>query len=131
MSPALSTLSYVAIFAALLWVPYVLAMFMTRPLMDVFGYPDNPAPLPNWAERAKRAHMNLLENLVPFAALVIVSELVKADAAATASAATIFLYARLVHWLVYVLKVPFLRTLAFLAGVAAMLLIYLEIVAVF
>ncbi|MEO1149652.1 MAG: MAPEG family protein [Pseudomonadota bacterium] len=126
MSGALTILAYVSIFAAFLWVPYILGAFFTRGF-GILGYPVDLKPLPAWAKRAERAHLNLLENLPPFAALVIVAEFAKADAAATAMWASVFLVARLIHWLVFVLKIPVLRTLAFVAGFVAQLMIFLQI----
>ena len=38
-----------------------------------FGNRDKPLELPPWAARAKRAHANLVENLAPFAVLVLVA----------------------------------------------------------
>ena len=128
MSPALTALAYVSLLAACLWAPYVLGAFFTRGF-GLLGYPDDPKPLPAWARRAERAHLNLLENLAPFAALVIIAEFAAADAAATGFWAGVFLLARLVHWFVFVLKIPVLRTLAFLAGFAAQVMIFLQIMA--
>ena len=71
-----------------------------------------------------------LENLAPFADLVIVAELANADAAATGLWASVFFLARLVHWLVFVLKIPVLRTLAFVTGFGAQAMIFLEIMKV-
>ena len=47
-------------------------------------------PLPGWAERAKRAHINMAENLAPFAALVLVAHVTGAANATTAMGAAIF-----------------------------------------
>lgn len=129
MSAALTTLAYVSIFAAILWAPYIVGAFMTRGFA-ILGYPEDPKPLPAWAKRAERAHLNLLENLPPFAALVIVAEFAKADPGATAMWASVFLIARLLHWVVFVLKIPVLRTLTFVAGFVAQLMIFLQIMAV-
>ena len=57
MSPALTVLAYVSIFAASLWVPYILGAFFKRGF-GILGYPDNPEPLPAWAKRAERADLN-------------------------------------------------------------------------
>ncbi len=126
MSSALITLTYLSFLTACLWVPYILGAFFVRGF-GILGYPDDPKPLPGWAVRAQRAHLNLLENLAPFAALVIVAEFAKADAATVGLWASVFFAARIVHWLVFVLKIPVLRTLAFLGGFAAQAMIFVEI----
>ena len=43
-------------------------------LPDAVGYPATPKPLAPWAQRMKAAHYNAVENLVLFAALVLVAE---------------------------------------------------------
>ena len=130
MSSALLSLAYAAIFAAVMWLPYILAAFVSRGLFGVLGYPDDPKPLPGWAARAKRAHQNYIENLAPFAALVLVAELSGADAAAVGLWASVFLVARLAHWVVFILKIPVLRTLAFLVGFGATAMVFNEILKV-
>jgi MAPEG family len=57
-----------------LWVPYVLNEILVRGLVDAVGYPENPKPLAKWAQRLRAAHYNTVENLVVFAALVLVAQ---------------------------------------------------------
>ena len=42
-------------------------------VMPLFGNREGLSPLTGWAGRAYRAHHNMLENLVLFAALVLIS----------------------------------------------------------
>jgi hypothetical protein len=58
---------------AILWIPYVLSRIQTWGLVDAVGYPANPPEAPAWAKRAARVHSNMVENLAPFAALVLVA----------------------------------------------------------
>jgi len=127
MSQALTVLAYTSVFLVVLWVPYILAAFYVRGVLEVLGYPESPKPLPAWADRAKRAHENLVQNFAPFAALVIIAEFASADAAAVGRWAAIFLMARIAHWAIYILKIPVIRTLAFLVGFAAQVMIFLAI----
>lgn len=127
MSVAMEMLTYTTVFIILMWVPYITAAFFTRGIFGVLGYPENPQPLQGWADRAKRAHENLVQNYAPFAALVIIAELAGAESNSVGYWAGIFLLARIVHWVVYILKVPVVRTLAFLTGFAAQLMILVEI----
>ena len=76
-----------------------------------FGNRDTPVESPAWAARARRAHANLVENLVPFAALVLVAHVAGKASATTALGATIFFWGRVAHLVVYVLGIPYLRTL--------------------
>ena len=74
LTTELRLLTYTAFICLLLWVPYVLGVIRTRGLVRAVGYPSGIADdLPPWAQRAERAHMNLVENLAPFAALVLVA----------------------------------------------------------
>jgi uncharacterized MAPEG superfamily protein len=109
-----------AALALLMWVPYVLNRTMVLGLTDTVGYPTNPKPLAPWADRLKKAHANHIENLVPFAAIVLVANATGLSGPATATAAAVFFYARVVHALAYTFAIPWLRTLAFTAGWAAM-----------
>ena len=81
----------------------------------------NATPLPAWAQRARQAHANAIENLAVFAPLVLVAHAVGAGSPATVFAAQLYLGARLVHYVVYAAGIPGVRTLAFLCGSAATL----------
>jgi uncharacterized MAPEG superfamily protein len=118
MSPELKYLALVSVLTAVLWVPYILNEIMVRGLMDAVGYPENPQPLARWAQRLKAAHYNAVENLVVFAALVLVANAAGIHDAAIATAAMIYFWARVVHAVVYALAIPWLRTLSFVVGFA-------------
>ena len=65
------------------------------PLGDILGNRAARLPaLPPWAERARRAQANMLENLPHFAALVLVAHAAGLSNAQTALGATIFFWAR-------------------------------------
>jgi uncharacterized MAPEG superfamily protein len=88
---------------------------------------DLPEPT-GWAGRAHRAHRNMLENLVLFAALVLVAHAAgKADATALLGA-QIFFWARLAYALIYLAGVPWLRTGAWLVSVVGMALIFVQLI---
>lgn len=116
MTVELKYLALIAAFTALMWIPYILNMISVRGLMDAVGYPENPEPMAPWAERMKSAHYNAVENLVVFAALVLVAHAAGVEGGATATAAVVYFWARVVHYLVYTFKIPWLRTLAFAVG---------------
>ena len=118
MSPELKYLALVSVLTALLWVPYILNEIMVRGLVDAVGYPHSPKPLAPWAQRLKSAHYNAVENLVVFAALVLVANAAGIHNPAIATAAAIYFWARLVHVVVYTLAIPWLRTLSFVVGFA-------------
>ncbi|HEX7130505.1 MAG TPA: MAPEG family protein, partial [Rhodanobacteraceae bacterium] len=98
-----------------------------RGIADTVGYPSDPKPLAPWAERLKAAHGNAVENLVVFAALLLTAHALGVSTGVTAMAAMVYFWARLVHAIVYLLGIPWLRTLAFVAGFAAQLAIAIEL----
>lgn len=100
---------------ALMWVPYILNAIMVRGLLAVVGY-DHETPLSPWAQRAKKAHYNAVENLVIFAPCVIMYKMLVQNTHQFSWLVMIYLVARVIHYVVYVLKVPLVRTLAFAAG---------------
>jgi uncharacterized MAPEG superfamily protein len=91
------------------------------------GNRDSTFELPAWAARAKRAHMNTLENLAPFAALVLVAHVAGRANETTALGATIFFWARLAYAIVYTAGVTVVRTVIFFVGAAGLLLILLQL----
>jgi len=66
-----------------------------------------------WAKRARRAHANLVENLVVFAALVLAAHLSGRANAMTALGAQLFFWGRLGHAVTYLAGLVPLRTLVF------------------
>jgi uncharacterized MAPEG superfamily protein len=118
MSPELRYLVLVCVLTGLLWVPYILNEILVRGVVDAVGYPEHPKPLAPWAQRLKAAHYNAVENLVVFAPLVLVAVAAGIHAPAIATAACVYFWARVVHAAAYTLAVPWVRTLAFVAGVA-------------
>ena len=119
MTAELRTLTIVALFTGLHWVPYILNLIMVRGLASAVGYPENPPPLAPWAQRMKAAHANAVENLVVFAALVLAAHAAGISNAATVMCTSVYLWARVVHAAAYTFAVPWVRTLAFVAGVGA------------
>jgi uncharacterized MAPEG superfamily protein len=89
---------------------------MVRGLLDTVGYPADPKPLAPWAARAKKAHSNGVENLVVFAAIVLMLNAVGISNETTVLACTVYFWARLLHFIVYTAGIPWLRTLAYFVG---------------
>src|SRR5262245_51523358 len=81
-----------------------------------FGNRDEPFPVPNWVGRARRAHANMVENLAPFACLVLVAHVAGKANSTTALGAEIFFAARIAHTVVYTIGIPVVRTLIFTLG---------------
>ena len=91
------------------------------------GNRDTPFELPPWVGRAQRAHLNLVENLVPFAALVLVAHVTLASSELTALGATIFFAARLAHAISYIAGIVYVRTFLFALSTVGQVLIFVEV----
>jgi len=97
-------------------------------LPKLAGNREDLPPLEGWAGRARRAHLNMLENLVLFAALVLVVHVAGKTNATTALGAQLFFWARLAYAVIYIIGIPWLRTGAWVVSVVGMILIFLQIV---
>ncbi|WP_422000824.1 MAPEG family protein [Reyranella sp.] len=76
-----------------------------------------------WAGRARRAHLNMVENLVLFAVLVLIAAVAGKANATTALGAMLFFWGRLAYAIVYLIGIPWLRTLLWFVSVIGMVLI--------
>jgi uncharacterized MAPEG superfamily protein len=91
------------------------------------GNREGIAPPAGWAGRAARAHRNMLESLVLFAALVLVAVASGRTNDMTLLGAQIFFWARLVYALVYLAGVPWLRTGVWFVSVIGLALVFLQL----
>ncbi len=128
MKTELMYLVYVTTLTALIWVPYILDRIAIQRL-DAFGYPENPKPQSRWAVRMWKAHHNAVENLAIFAALVLAAQALGVSNGATATAAVVYFWARVVHLAAYTFAIPWVRTLAFAAGFFAQMTFAWQILA--
>ena len=123
MSTELLYLTLVSLFTAVLWIPYALNRFVVRGVSDTVGYPTDPKPQSPWAIRLMKAHANAVENLVVFAALVLIANAVGVSNSVTAGACVLYFWSRVAHAVVYAMALPWFRTLAFTGGFVAQLAI--------
>ncbi len=128
MTSELMSLIWVTTLTAILWIPYTLNTIAVRGLMDAFGYPADPKPLAGWAQKMKAAHANAVENLVVFAALVLIANAAGVSNETTVLACTVYLWSRVVHLLAYTFAIPWVRTLSFVAGFACQVAIILQLI---
>jgi len=127
MTTELAMLTWVTALTILLWIPYILAHIMNVGLLPTLTYKSDGTPLPAWAARAKKAHANAIENLVPFAVLVLVAHQLDISNIATTSAAVAYFWLRLAHFITYTANVPFGRTVTFAGAWGAQLCILFQI----
>jgi uncharacterized MAPEG superfamily protein len=123
MTLELWSLLYAALLALLLPILQGLGAVRVRSMQDLLGNRENFAELPGWSGRTNRAHRNLLENLLPFAAVILTAHAAGVHTNLTTLGAEIFLAARLIHAAVYIAGLTVVRTLAFYAGTAGTALV--------
>src|SRR3954470_18815460 len=97
-------------------------------LPTLAGNREGLAPFTGWAGRAVRAHRNMLENLVLFAALVLVAVAAGKTNATTLLGAQLFFWARVAYAAVYLAGIPWLRTGVWFLSVIGLVLIFLQLV---
>lgn len=96
-------------------------------VMPLFGNRDGLPALTGWAGRAQRAHRNMLENLVLFAALVLVCVISNKTNSTTLLGAQLFLWGRVAYAVIYLAGIIYLRTLAWLVSIVGLILIFLQL----
>ena len=96
-------------------------------LATVAGNREGLPELTGWAGRAQRAHRNMLENLPLFIALVLIAQLANRTNGMTALGAELFFWARLVQAIIYIVGLPWLRTLAWAVSVIGLIMIFLQL----
>jgi uncharacterized MAPEG superfamily protein len=123
----------------LVWLLWAVALTLVQMLLAVggatlqLGLPalagnrEGLVPCAGWAGRAQRAHQNMLENLVLFAALVLIAVVSGKTNATTLLGAQLFFWARLVYAGVYMAGIPWLRTPVWVASVAGLVLIFSQL----
>lgn len=128
MGSELMLLAWSAVLCLALAIPYATGLTLERGLPTMAGNREGFAEPTGWKGRAKRAHMNMIENLVPFAALVLVAVAANKLSAMTLLGAQLFFWSRLVHAVAYIAGIPYVRTVAYAVGLVGMVLIFLAIV---
>ena len=94
--------------------------------MIAFGNREGVQTPLGMAGRADRAARNMIEAMVMFLALALAASIAGKSAQA-AYGATIFFWARLVYWPVYLAGIIFLRTLIWFASLFGLFLILKEV----
>jgi uncharacterized MAPEG superfamily protein len=102
MKSELFYLLLTSILTGLLWIPVVIGYVSARGPLTPAAYKVAPtSPLPDWVNRANRAHLNAVENLAPFAAVVLIAHATGVSSAATEACAAVYFYARVAHAVIH------------------------------
>ena len=99
MTTELFWLMMTAILAASLWIPYIVGVNTAAYEGKENGFvrPPDQRKMPAWIHRSHRAHLNLIEQFVPFAAIVIVGHMLGVANVITAWCAILFFWLRVAH----------------------------------
>jgi len=119
-----------AILTGVLWIPVVIGYTSTRGLPTPPTYKTAPiSSLPDWVNRANRAHLNAVENFAQFAAVVLIAHAMGVSNSVTATCAAVYFYARLVHALIHISGFSMLmaRTVVFTVGWIAFITLAVEV----
>lgn len=97
-----------------MWLPHILQLIVQEGPIAAIWDPLRAVPhKAAWAQRARRAHGNAVENIALFAPLALIA-LLTGKSAETASA--VFFFARLGQFIAYALAIPVARVVCFLIG---------------
>ena len=131
MTPELWYLFLSAALLSCLWIPFIAGMVKYEGLLTPDDYINlrDTSKFPSWVRRANRAHVNMVEQFGAFAGLVLVAHIAGVSTEATALAAAVFFWARIVHAVVMISGFSKLmaRTLTFTVAWLALLVIAWEI----
>ena len=119
-------LKYLLLSALLMFVQVLIAAAAANQAVGLTALAGNREDMPGltgFAGRARRAHLNMLENMVLFTALVLIAHVAGKANATTAMGALIFFWGRLVYAVIYLLGVPWLRTAAWFVSVIGLAMV--------
>jgi uncharacterized MAPEG superfamily protein len=99
MTPELKWLMYTGLLAGSLWIPFIVGVNITDfPGKEgQFVRPPDHSHMKPWVHRSLRAHQNLLEQLVPFAIVVLVGAASGVSTPTTVACSVAFFWLRIAH----------------------------------
>ncbi|MEO0636084.1 MAG: MAPEG family protein [Pseudomonadota bacterium] len=126
MTQELVALVLLAIMAGGLWIPFIVAINTqdtNGETADAFVVPPRIERMPPHMRRLHRAHLNLLEQLLPFALMVLIAQQIGLSNTVTVVTAWLFLALRIAHAIVMMTGKPrwALRPIIFTMGFACIL----------
>ncbi len=103
MTTELFYLLFTAILTGVLWIPVVIGYVLSRGPLKPSDYKVAPtSPLPDWVNRANRAHMNAVETFATFATVVLIAHAAGVSTSITENSAAVYFYARAAHAVIHI-----------------------------
>ena len=128
MKPELMLLVWAVVLMFLQMLVAAQGAFMQVGLARLASNRDAMPEITGWGGRARRAHLNMLENIALFAPLVVVAVIAGKTNAMTLLGAQIFLWARVAYAVTYIAGIIWLRTLIWFTSVVGLILIFLQLI---
>lgn len=99
MTTELHWLMYTAILAGSLWIPFIVGVNTTdfEGKKQLFDRPPDNSKMEAWVHRSHRAHLNLLEQLLPYSLIVLTGATLRISTPITAWCAVLFFWLRVAH----------------------------------
>ncbi len=130
MTTELYYLLFAAILTGVLWIPVVIGYVVSRGNLKPADYVTAPTSLlPDWVNRANRAHLNAVENFAQFAAVVLIAHALGVSTPVTAAAAAVYFWARAAHAVIHIsgFSLFMARTVVFTVGWIAFMTFAIEL----
>ena len=120
MPPILYWTVIAALMIALMWAPYIVDRMIQRGIGGALANrTEDDAPASPWAFRCQRAHIVAVESFTAFAPIALIAGLATENVGGSGHAGMVYVIALGVHYVVYTLGIPVVRTLAFLTAAGA------------
>ncbi len=127
MRPEITLLAWSAILAIVHMLVTVQALVNQKGLMTAFGNRENLGELAGWGGRAQRANVNMAQNLVVFAAVVLAAVAAGRTNDMTLLGAQLFFWGRVAYAVCYLGGIPYLRTASWLVSIIGIALILIQL----
>ena len=106
---------------------YFLAYLCYWGFRPVFGIRDEDPPIPTWPERAIKTHDNMVASLAHYGIIVIVAHLLGVTNIVTDWAMVIFFIGRILHAIIYLINIPWIRCIPYMIALGAEIVILVQI----
>jgi uncharacterized MAPEG superfamily protein len=111
----------------LLTIPASAARSASGRLAWVAGNRDTSITDAPWVGRVQRSHRNMLENLLPFAIVVLVVEVTGHANDMTAMGAVTFFLGRIGYTIAYICGIPWVRSFFWVVGIVGMAIMLMQL----
>jgi len=132
MTTELYFLLATTVLLTLLWIPFVVSIVKSGGELTPTTYRtlELPGEMPHWANRANRAHQNLVEQFGAFATVILIAHVAGVSTWITVIASAVYFFARVLHAVVMLGGYSMFkaRTRSFFTAMLSILAMVIEIV---